>query len=77
MPSDLTTSQYFLYMIGLSIGNGGHMQLKLFKRLEPSPDGNSRVSAATSSESGKGDGREGPAAILYGDSCEIVAKKIR
>lgn len=60
------------------------MQLKLFK--QQARGGESVVSAAAeaSPEQGKGgDGRgggsarEAAAAILYGDICEMVAKKIR
>lgn len=59
------------------------MQLKLHKRLDDSPDDSSRSNAGsglTSPEATTGKGRGGgetPAAILYGDTCEMVAKKVR
>eukprot|EP00752_Nemacystus_decipiens_P011704 g10386.t1 len=69
-------------------GNGGHMQLKLHKRLDDSKDDSSRSNGGSSLASpeapaGKGGaggsvgGTEAPPAILYGDTCEMVAKKVR
>lgn len=65
------------------------MQLKLLKRLEPPPGENSRSGGSSPASSqgggggekngggGGGDGAGAQMAILYGDSCEMVAKKVR
>lgn len=64
-------------------GNGGHMQLKLYKKTGPSPGEQSATTTTVASpepekrRDGLGCEGDGAAAILYGDSCEMVAKKIR
>eukprot|EP00903_Cladosiphon_okamuranus_P015503 g14313.t1 len=62
-------------------GNGGHMQLKLQKRPDENPSGSRSSLASPESRSGRGGspvgGMETPGAILYGDTCEMVAKKVR
>ena len=70
------------------LGNGGHMQLKLYKQTGPSPGEQPAAGSATPTMASpepekrrdslglEADG-DVAAAILYGDSCEMVAKKIR
>ncbi|CAN0525434.1 unnamed protein product, partial [Ectocarpus sp. 12 AP-2014] len=63
-------------------GNGGHMRLKLCKTPKPPPESGRVVRSSSTPASpvqDGGTGREGEdaAAIWYGDSCEMVAKKVR
>lgn len=68
-------------------GNGGHMQLKFLKKIDPSSENKEAASSSSSpepptkggggTEGIRGSSKEGPAAIKYGDTCELIAKKIR